>query len=710
MTSRTVSAFAFYIPVLVVLTSGSSSFSSPAGQEADGPIQKAKLVSPSHGWALAGGRLLWTDNNGLQWNDIIPQLSAGEEIDAVYFSDNHHAWTVIRQPSETGTAKLYVGTTSNGGSSWTKQPIAEGDTEMLDLYGNSGDISFADSLTGWTLLAKISSSAASRAGLFFTRDGGSSWSRLPDPPINGSIRFISPQTGWLCGGVLGNELYVTRDGGRTWQRRMLEPPSEVQKAYRTTYYTPVFHDPNHGFAAATFDIPKTMFGGHEISFLIASYETSDGGDTWTLQSVQKRSHRTTVAIFDSTVFDALDADNAIVVGNQTARRVGALPAGLSPQHFDIEDADFIDPENGWVLLSHDRGCHKPGCINVSALIGTEDGGKTLTLLLRNTRVNPSSQAEFGSPVFTPSVTPGPGGVSVVNSAYGMDACGDMEGLVGDLVAYADATGALVVGFYLGGATASAASCWVPYPPSEDPWLVNMTCNNWDFEPIWDDLQAPCTGLSHLISTNAATAAAQGTASADAASSALAARDLQNSIAYLDIEAYSVPAGNTTCSPAVRSYVSAWVAEMHRNGNQAGVYGSPTDILADMGPGAVSNVPDQIWGALYNNQANSNLPPIPNPLWAYQQRTHQYAGNQQLAYMPTSFRADLDWVSGVAAYYSNKATLCQGACTNPCNPACPDYDPGNPECSGPPTCNCYDCEGEGGGPACCCNDCDLQCGG
>jgi|GEM_PF-1456813 len=405
---RTVSDFAFYVTVLVVLTYGSNLFSSPVGQEAGGPIQQAKLVSPSRGWALAGGRLLWTDNDGLQWDDITPQLSAGEELDTVYFSDDHHAWTVIRQPSETGTAKLYIGATTDGGTSWTKQSIAEGDTEMLDLYGNSGDISFADSLDGWVILTKQSSSAGSRAGLFYTRDGGNSWSRLPDPPINGSIRFISPQTGWLCGGVLGHELYVTHDGGRTWQRRILAPPSEVQKAYRIAYYPPVFQDGNHGVIAATFDIPKTMFGAHEISFLIASYETSDGGDTWTLHNVEKRAHSTTITTFDSTVFDVFATGSFVVVGNRNSRHVGTLPAGLSPQHFDIEQADFIDPENGWVLLSRDRGCHKPGCVSISALVGTEDGGKTMTLLLRNALVSPSSHVESGSPIFTPAVTPGPG--------------------------------------------------------------------------------------------------------------------------------------------------------------------------------------------------------------------------------------------------------------------------------------------------------------
>lgn len=92
-------------------------------------------------------------------------------------------------------------------------------------------------------------------------------------------------------------------------------------------------------------------------------------------------------------------------------------------------------------------------------------------------------------------------------------------------------------------------------------------------------------------------------------------DLQGSITYLDIESYTVPAGDTTCSPAaVRNYVNNWVAEMHAKGYQAGVYGSPGNINSDMTPGAVANVPDQIWAALWNNAQNvSPLPPIPNAI-------------------------------------------------------------------------------------------------
>lgn len=172
-----------------------------------------------------------------------------------------------------------------------------------------------------------------------------------------------------------------------------------------------------------------MFGTHEISFLIATYQTSNGGDTWTLQNVEKRAHSAAITTFDSAVFGVVVSGSFVVIGNQSTRHVSTLPAGLLPQHFDIEQADLVDAENGWVLLSHDRSCHKTGCVSISALIGTEDGGKTMMLLLQNTQIN-RSQGESGSPIFTPAVTPGPRAVFIVNAAYGMDSCQNMDHLVG----------------------------------------------------------------------------------------------------------------------------------------------------------------------------------------------------------------------------------------------------------------------------------------
>ena len=75
-----------------------------------------------------------------------------------------------------------------------------------------------------------------------------------------------------------------------------------------------------------------------------------------------------------------------------------------------------------------------------------------------------------------------------------------------------------------------------------------------------------------------------------------------SIAYLDIEHYST--NNPSCSADVRAYVNAFVATMHASGYSAGIYGNADNILGDMIPGDIANVPDAIWVALYNNTPNT----------------------------------------------------------------------------------------------------------
>jgi len=292
----------------------------------------------------------------------------------------------------------------------------------------------------------------------------------------------------------------------------------------------------------------------------------------------------------------------------------------------------------------------------------------------------------------------------------------MEHQLPALSEYYGVEGELSFGFYLGGATASKAGCFEPYPASEDIWLPTMSCIGYYFQPVWDDLQAPCnTGASQLMSTNGATAASQGTAAADGAIAKLVALGFQNSIAFLDIEQYNVPSGNTTCSPAVRAYVNAWVAEMHKNSYLAGVYSSPGNIAADMGPGAVANVPDQVWVALANGVGSTaSLPPIPNGSWVYDQRTHQYTINYAGPYFPVvspPIKIDLDQLDADTAYWSNIGLVCQGACTNPCNPGCPDYAPGDPDCNPGGNCDCYSCTDPEDCPLCCGDVCGIpNCGG
>jgi hypothetical protein len=57
-------------------------------------------------------------------------------------------------------------------------------------------------------------------------------------------------------------------------------------------------------------------------------------------------------------------------------------------------------------------------------------------------------------------------------------------------------------------------------------------------------------------------------------------------------------------------VNAWVGEMHTYGYYTGVYGNGSDINQNMGPGAVANVPDDIWVANYNPSVGPVTSPLP----------------------------------------------------------------------------------------------------
>ncbi len=353
--------------------------------EQDRPIQEAHLVSPSHGWVLAGAHLLWTGDNGAQWVDITPPPS-NKSIEGVFFLDINHAWTVLHQADQYA-GPIYIGITTNGGNAWSLErlPIDQG---VLEGYAYKAGISFTDEAHGWLLLTRSSSSAASRAFLFQTSDGGHDWMQLPDPPVNGSMRFLSPQTGWLCGGVQGDELYVTRNAGQTWSSRTFLTPPQAENSIHKTCFLPSFEDSQHGIVPIVYDVPQSGEPTSPLLQVTAIYTTSTGGDIWKLKAAEGPRAATagSVTSFDSTVIHGFYAGNSIVIGTNFQRHAAPLPAGV-PEQVYIRDLNFTDSQNGWMLGAYNESCMKPGCTSVTALFGTQDGGKTVNLLLQNTHVN-----------------------------------------------------------------------------------------------------------------------------------------------------------------------------------------------------------------------------------------------------------------------------------------------------------------------------------
>ena len=589
--------------------------------------------------------------------------------------------------------------TTDGGGSWSLASFAGADQLIHQAYGARAHISFPDAMHGWILLTQAGSSASSFGHLFATADGGKTWSPLPYPPVDGRIQFVSESTGWLTGGVHQNLLYRTQDGGQTWLEVTIPLPEDVTPysilgGDGTVYVTrprvegPYFETPDTG--AVTLLVRVT-----ELTWDLLTYSTADRGDTWQLTG--RRNNLDSIgplAFFDSTSLEVTRSNNTFDFRHNSALRSAPIPAVLKERGTDgVLRADFIDAQHGWLLSSD------------GSLLGTANGGHSVTILMQTPQQQlPNPIRVPGKAEIEPHAAQGPrpniGGVEGV-STFGIDSCGtipptyinSLYGPYGQEVAPGNYN--QVYGFYLGGVTTVPAGC----TPVNSTFINQTACAGWSYLPIWDGYQAPCGPGSQPISSTPATAAAEGTGDADSTILQLGNIGLSGSTAYLDIEAYTTTAGSS-CSQAVRTYVNAWVGEMHEYGYYAGVYGAGSDINQDMGPGAVDNVPDNIWVANYSVGPVTNpLPGVNNGWWIENQRAHQYQGGTALI-KNQSYQWDLDVVSSTVAVMIDPPPSCDEGC----NAAC--INKSSQTCGG--TCmNCYQCPAGGPGPVCYNNE--ISCG-
>jgi hypothetical protein len=200
------------------------------------------------------------------------------------------------------------------------------------------------------------------------------------------------------------------------------------------------------------------------------------------------------------------------------------------------------------------------------------------------------------------------------------------------------------GMYIGGEEAAVVGCGI--------WSAAKTntarSTGWALVPIWDGLQAPCSGNAARMSSNATTAYNQGVTAANNAATAFFARGFLNGqFIYLDIEGFSP--GDSTCRNAVKSFVNGWVYQLHVKAVFAGVYGSscasyPTDWLG------IAHPPDSVWLAHYNSVASAwGLACVPNSDWKYDTRHHQYKGGHNETWNGSTLNVDDDCADG----YVNK---------------------------------------------------------
>ena len=134
-----------------------------------------------------------------------------------------------------------------------------------------------------------------------TSDGGQRWSETPVKEAGLAMFFLDDSTGWM---VTEKGIWRTEESGRSWTK-LAKAPSGMLRVW--------FLDKNHGYAAG---LEKRIF------------ETTDGGQTWTLLPIAKEVQGDpTFTTFGSIEFSG---NNGIITGWNIPPRPGG-PTWMEPE-------------------------------------------------------------------------------------------------------------------------------------------------------------------------------------------------------------------------------------------------------------------------------------------------------------------------------------------------------------------------------------------
>jgi hypothetical protein len=205
-----------------------------------------------------------------------------------------------------------------------------------------------------------------------------------------------------------------------------------------------------------------------------------------------------------------------------------------------------------------------------------------------------------------------------------------------------------IGVYIGGLNRGCSQ-----PNLTASWVSAQTAAGWHLIPTYVGLQAPTSACSSCAKLSPSRASAQGVeAAVDAVAQATAVAMGSGSPIYFDMESYSRTA---TATAATLAFLETWTEELHSLGYVSGVYSSGASGIADLvdqiGSGYV--LPDDIWIADWNGQANGSSAYVPASAWADNQRIHQFRGGHDETYGGTTINIDSNYVD--AATVGSAAT-------------------------------------------------------
>jgi hypothetical protein len=185
-----------------------------------------------------------------------------------------------------------------------------------------------------------------------------------------------------------------------------------------------------------------------------------------------------------------------------------------------------------------------------------------------------------------------------------------------------------VGIYIGGADRACAQ-----PNLTAGWVSQQAAAGWRFIPTYVGPQAEFKQIT--------APATQAVAAADDAVTQAAALGFgPGTPIYYDMEAYP-----STQKSSALAFLSAWTTRLHAQGYRSAVYSSSSSGVTDLvGNFTRYAMPDVIWDALWNGQANTTDSVIPAADWPTGRRAHQFSGGANETYGGDTIDVDQDYLN------------------------------------------------------------------
>ncbi|MGZ4491112.1 MAG: glycoside hydrolase domain-containing protein [Nocardioidaceae bacterium] len=209
-----------------------------------------------------------------------------------------------------------------------------------------------------------------------------------------------------------------------------------------------------------------------------------------------------------------------------------------------------------------------------------------------------------------------------------------------------------VGIYISG---DSRGC--PNQPNLTPaWVATQLANGWRLLPITLGPQAWCTTRERYLhqvridpTPDNAYANARTQGRAEAARTVGVAEQLgiaAGSTLWYDIEAFDT--SRTNCRESALSFLSAWTNKLHALGYVSGIYSSGASGIKMLDDARVNRpgtyaMPDQLWIADWNGQADASSTYVRSDGWTPHRRVHQYRGGHDETYGGVTINVDTSWV-------------------------------------------------------------------